>query len=314
MKRSPEAFVFSDRCHLHHDRGDLISPEERIYNWRVSAEEAGLGLLAFLRKKDVDAPSVKSLKRAIDSKCCTVNGKIEVFSSRSLKKDDRVTLHMRKERSWKSALTVLYEDADLIIVDKPVGLTCENRYFAPLVKARAELIHRLDKETSGVVMLAKNREILERMVDIFREKKIRKQYLAIVDGCVRDGEGRIENKLRKKESRQPGQVFFEATKGRGAIAITEWRCLKKTKVASLLLCEPITGRTHQLRVHLSGMGHPILGDIQYGMRFRCPFRALRHLLHAYTIAFIHPKTQQEIYVEAPIPSDFQEALTALKLE
>lgn len=271
-------------------------------------------LLAFLRKKNPDAPSVKSLKRAIDGKRCTVNGKIETFSSHPLKKGDIVSLNaMPHEKPRKQSLVVLYEDQDLLIIDKPPGLVCENRYFIPLLKQRATLIHRLDKETSGVVMLAKHSEIMEEMIALFREKKILKKYLAIVDGNVVQKEGKIENFLRKKANCIPGQVMYEATQGRGALAITCWKCLKTAPNASLILCEPITGRTHQLRIHLSAMGHPILGDIQYGKRFRCPLHPERQLLHAYSIAFIHPKTQQPIFVESPIPPDFEEALNTLSL-
>ena len=290
------------------------NPSSFIRKWRVSQEEIGMSLLAFLRKKNPDAISVKSLKRAIDGKRCTVNGKIETFSSHPLKKGDLVSWNaVARDNARKRSLLVLYEDQDLLIVDKPAGLVCENRYFIPLLKQRASLIHRLDKETSGIVMLAKHAEIMEEMIALFREKKILKKYLAVVDGNVVQKEGKIENFLRKKAHCIPGQVMYEVTRGKGALAITCWKCLKTVKNASLILCEPITGRTHQLRIHLSAMGHPILGDIQYGKRFRCPLHPERQLLHAYSIAFIHPKTRQPIFVESPIPLDFEEALKALSL-
>src|SRR5690348_12982640 len=214
--------------------------------WRVSPKEAGMSLLAFLREKNPDAPSVKALKRSIDGKCCTVNGKIELFSSSRLKAGDVVSLQ-RVLSDRITSLSILYEDSDLLIVDKPAGLICENRYFAPLLKQRAELIHRLDKETSGVVMLGKNKEIIELMIALFRERKVHKQYVAIVDGQMAAMEGKIENVLRKKPSLTKGQVTYEITKGKGAAAITHWKCLKSVQAASLVLCEPITGRTHQLR-------------------------------------------------------------------
>jgi RluA family pseudouridine synthase len=280
--------------------------------WRVSLKEVGMSLLAFLREKKPDAPSVKSLKRAIDGKCCTVNGKIELFSSYRLKTGDVVSLQWVHSQRVTS-LPILYEDSDLLIVDKPAGLTCENRYFAPLLKQRAELIHRLDKETSGVVMLGKNKEIIELMIALFREKKVYKQYLAIVDGRLAEAEGKIENVLRKKPSLTKGQVTYEVTKGKGVSAITLWKCLQSGQTASLVLCEPITGRTHQLRIHLSAIGHPILGDLQYGKRFRCTVRPQRHLLHALKLRFMHPKSGEEISVNAPIPPDFQAALKELKL-
>jgi 23S rRNA pseudouridine955/2504/2580 synthase len=281
-----------------------------VRKWRVSATEAGMRLLAFLREKNKDASSVKSLKRAIDAKRCTVNGKIEIFASHPLKEGDVVVLDYGPQD--RMVLPVLYEDEDLFIVDKPAGLTCENRYFAPLLPKRAALIHRLDKETSGIVMLGKNEEILAQMIALFRDRAVHKQYLALVDGCPAEGQGTIENILRKKASLTSGQVFFEATKGKGVAAITNWKRLAGAQEASLLLCEPVTGRTHQLRVHLSGMGHPILGDLQYGKRFRSRLRPRRQLLHAYTLSFIHPKTQKPVRVEAPIPPDFQDAMQHLR--
>jgi 23S rRNA pseudouridine955/2504/2580 synthase/23S rRNA pseudouridine1911/1915/1917 synthase len=277
--------------------------------WCVSAEEAGMPLLSFLRKKNPDAPSVKSLKRAIDGKCCIVNGQIEIFSSHPLKKNDRVLLQKQEEK--RQALTLLYTDADLLIVDKPAGLTCEDRFFAPRLPTRAQLIHRLDKETSGLVMLGKNRDILDAMIALFRAKGVHKEYLALVDGKLQEAEGTIHNHMRKKPS-QPGQAFYIAGRS-GMEAITRYRRLKVGKDASLVLCEPITGRTHQLRVHMNGLGHPILGDMHYGLTFRCPLHPQRHLLHASALSFIHPLTHENIHVTSPLPTDFEDVCRRLNL-
>lgn len=284
-----------------------------IKKWRISVHEEGMSLLVFLRKKNTDAYSMKSLKRAIDSKCCSVNGKTEIFSSHSLKENDLITFDdVRCNRDFAPVLKILYEDDDLLIVDKPAGLVCENRYFTSLLKKRAELIHRLDKETSGIVMLAKNPEIMALMISLFRKFSVHKQYLALIDGCIASSEGKIESKILKKKSSIPGQALFGTSQKRGLNAITFWKCLKKSQIATLVLCKPITGRTHQLRVHLSSIGHPILGDIRYAKRFRYPLIPHRHLLHARVVSFIHPKTRCEIRVKSPIPYDFKDALVKLK--
>lgn len=275
--------------------------------WCVNPDEAGMPLLSFLRKRNPDAPSVKSLKRAIDGKCCIINGQVETFSSHPLKKNDRVLLHKQEEK--RQSLTLLYDDADLLIVDKPAGLTCEDRFFAPLLPTRAQLIHRLDKETSGLVMLGKNRAILEAMIALFRAKGVHKEYLALVDGKLQEAEGTIRNHLRRKAS-QPGKAVYVAGRS-GMEAITRYRRLKVGKDASLVLCEPITGRTHQLRVHMNGLGHPILGDTNYALTFRCPLHPQRHLLHASALSFIHPLTRQPIHVTSPLPSDFEDACRRL---
>jgi 23S rRNA pseudouridine955/2504/2580 synthase len=278
-------------------------------DWRVSAEEAGMPLLSFLRKKNKDAPSVKSLKRAIDGKCCIVNGQIETFSSHPLKKNDRILLRKREEKRF--TLAFLYEDADLLIVDKPAGLICEERFFAPLLPMRAELIHRLDKETSGLIMLAKNRKILDAMIDLFRVKGVHKEYLALVDGQVKKSEGSIDMPLCKKKVLK-GQTLYAVGKS-GVHALTHYRCLKVGKEASLVHCQPVTGRTHQLRVHMSALGHPILGDTQYALRFRCPLHPERHLLHAAALSFIHPLTHTPIQIQSPLPIDFKDACNELDI-
>jgi 23S rRNA pseudouridine955/2504/2580 synthase len=293
-------------------------PNASLKRWRVAASEAGMTLIAFLREKNSEAFSVKALKRAIDGKCCTVNNQTEVFSTRRLKKDDIVVLQITEGKAVsKASLIVLYEDDDLLCVDKPAGLVCENRYFAPLLEKRAQLIHRLDKETSGVLLLGKNVQIIELMIALFRQKAVHKQYLALVDGYVHASSGKIENALIKKKGASPGQVIYGATQSKGgAPALTYWKCLQRSKTAnaSLLLCEPLTGRTHQLRVHMSGMGHPILGDTQYAKKFYCALRPQRQLLHAYRLSFKHPKTSEEIILTAALPQDFKQALNKLGLK
>lgn len=283
-----------------------------VKRWRVSSKETKMNLLSFLREKNPDALSVKALKRAIDGKWCTVNGKTETFSSHMLKENDVVVFMLPQKKHRRELLTVLYEDQDLLIVDKPSGLTSENRYFAPLLSKPAQLIHRLDKETSGAIMLAKNPEFLEQMISIFREKKVHKRYLALVDGSIEHEKGKIDQALRKKRTSVPGQALFETAEKGGCSALTYWKCLKKFKTASLLLCEPVTGRTHQLRVHLNSIGHPILGDTHYCSGFRCSLRPQRQLLHAYALKFMHPKTKKKVHVQAPLPFDFKEALRSLR--
>ncbi len=321
--------------------------------WRVSKQEAGTRLLQFLRGKCSDAPSVKAIKRAIDGKCCTVNRRIETFSSYILKENDIVELkpfeaipksveiftfdkasdpglqqaepvskqpmckHMgdadsckdgddgavksedfNRFRYKKEKTPVLFEDKDLLIINKPSGVVSEGKF----------LVHRLDKETSGVLVLAKNQSMQEAMEALFKKREVHKIYLAIVDGKVAQDEGVIDNALGKIHSYQ-GQTIYRAVDAKkGKRAITSWKCLKRGKQASLLQCEPYTGRTHQIRAHLSGMGHPILGDVQYGKRFCCTFHPQRNMLHAYRIQFKHPSTGQKMDIVAPIPSDFKETL------
>lgn len=285
------------------------------FSWRVSKKEAGTRLLAFIKNKCEEAPSVKAIKRAIDTKCCTVNGQIELFSSCVLSEKDLVCLSAdaffeEKEKS----IPVLYEDDDLLVCNKPSGISSEAAEIRPYFsswKGGWALVHRLDKETSGALIIAKKAPAKVKLLEGFKQRKIHKAYLALVDGVVTKEEGKIENFLGKVGSYQGQTIYAAVDPKKGQRAITHWKCMKRGKSSSLVWCEPLTGRTHQLRVHLSGIGHPILGDAQYGKHFRSPQHPKRNLLHAYQIRFAHPTTGKELKVTAPIPSDFQEILTLL---
>lgn len=276
---------------------------EGWWTWRVSKKEKGLGVAAFLRKKCTEAPSVKALRRAIDSKCCSVNGRLETIASRELEEDDQVALRHASFDVVEQEPTVLFEDEWLLVCNKPSGMVCEGQ----------KLVHRLDKETTGALIFAKSGQVKKAMITCFQKKQVRKVYLAVVDGLVREEKGVIDNFLGEIEV-YPGQkVYGPVGAKEGARAITHWKCLEKGNGASLVWCEPRTGRTHQLRVHLSSMKAPILGDTHYGKQFRCPFLPRRHLLHAYQLHFLHPVTKKPLKVIAPIPPDFKQALEALCL-
>lgn len=270
---------------------------------KVTAQEAGMTLLAFLRKNCPDAHSVKGIKRAIDGKRCTINGCVETFSTHKLRAGDQVSIDLDEKVSLKP--TILWEDASLVAFDKPAGVVCESKNF------KGHLVHRLDKETSGVLLVAKSKPILERMIELFRAKKVKKTYLAIVDGVVKKKSGTIISNLAPLHRFQ-GQTVYGSS-GKGERAETQWVTVDKGPKATLLECYPITGRTHQIRVHLKEAGHPIVGDYQYAKQFKCGYRAHRHLLHALEISFPHPLTQENITIKAPVPADFSEAVKKLSL-
>lgn len=285
--------------------------------WEVSSKEAGMTLLAFLRDNVKEAPSVKSLKRAIESKCCKVNGRVEYFSTHILKRGDRIEIDvLGLEIKSPLHILILYEDEELLICDKPAGIVSEDKVFNDYFRqyrGKLHLVHRLDKETSGVIILAKTVPMRDKMTELFAQREMQKAYLALVDGIVKKSEGKVENFLTKKHSYQGQAIYGSSPLGKGRKAITYWKCLKQGEKASLLLCEPETGRTHQLRAHLTEIGHPILGDYQYAKKFSCPFPAKRHLLHAYSVRFMHPTLNQELYIKTEPPADFLEAESNLNL-
>jgi 23S rRNA pseudouridine1911/1915/1917 synthase len=213
-------------------------------------------------------------------------------------------------------LDVLFEDPHLLVINKPEGLVvhpgagtgsdtlvhgllhhCKDLSGIGGVE-RPGIVHRLDKETSGCLVVAKDDIAHQRLSAQFANREVEKIYLAVVDGRLRRPSGTVEAAIgRHRVHRQKMAVLED---GRGRPAITEWRCLLHEHGCSLLECRPRTGRTHQIRVHLKHLGHPILGDSVYGNRGSWT----RHLLHAWKIAFRHPVSGLEICCTAPVPADF----------
>jgi RluA family pseudouridine synthase len=154
--------------------------------------------------------------------------------------------------------------------------------------------------------LAKTEAALLNLTEQFRNRTVQKEYLAWVDGTPSPASGVVENQLGKLKVFQ-GQTLWGAVK-QGSYAKTSWSVVKTKDNKSLVLCRPETGRTHQIRIHLADLGHPILGDSTYGKRFRSPYRPSRILLHASKLSFTHPKTALPLAVEAPLPKAFQELM------
>lgn len=269
----------------------------------VDKGERGVTLHAYLKGKLLGKCSAKAIKRAIDHKLCKVNGEVEWFSTRKLSPGDVIRIDLVLPAIPKLAAPI-YEDEEYLIVNKPPGMVTES--FAPLL-----LVHRLDKDTSGLLILAKTREAQEAMNPLFADRGVKKEYLAIVDGEVEKESWTVDNYLEKKASFSGGGIWGIASKGQGKRAITEFTLLEKGSEASLILARPITGRTHQIRIHLQGSLHPVLGDGIYGRRVTCSYVPKRHLLHAWKISFVHPLKKKELALEAPLSPDFIEAKKVL---
>lgn len=280
--------------------------------WTATTNDSGAKLLSFISQHLEGKYSARFIKRAIEQNCCQINGRTERFASTILGTGDRVSLNLDQlpapAASENEGKRVLYEDEALLVYDKPAGVTCDERGILKLLKkkgASLQLVHRLDKDTTGVLLLAKSSRIFENLVDQFKQLQVQKRYLALVDGVVLQEKGIIENYLGKKHAYAGQTIWGAVNAAQGLAAITEWQCLKRGVTASLLACFPKTGRTHQIRVHMAEMGHPILGDFQYGKEFQCPFRPVRILLHAEEIRIHHPTSGQALIFTAPIPDDFK---------
>lgn len=217
------------------------------------------------------------------------------------------------------ALRILHEDADVIAVDKPAGMTAqptEGRVGDSLVdrvgeylKRPAGLVHRLDRETSGVTVFGKTPQATTALAEEFREGRARKRYLAAVGPVALPARGTIELPLSKDPSR-PGR--WRATRAANGIpALTEYRVLHAGADFCLVELLPQTGRTHQLRAHLTALGAPILGDKRYGGAAQAGgIEAPRCLLHAQALELGHPRTGAPVRFEAPIPEDLARFFTA----
>lgn len=282
-----------------------------MQKWVVSQKESGSKLLSFLMQHVEGGYSARSLKKLIESNCCEINGRTERFASTFLGSGDLVTLHLKKvplpSHKILELSRILFEDEALLIYDKPAGMNCDEKGILKLWKSTLpslQLVHRLDRDTTGVLLLAKQPKIFDALVGQFKRFQVEKSYLAIVDGIIDESKGTIENELGKK-SAFAGQTIWGSVSSKGLYACTQWERLNQGKRATLIACYPKTGRTHQIRVHMAEMGHPILGDFQYGKHFQCNYRPQRTLLHAEKIVFFHPVAGVAMHITAPLPEDFK---------
>lgn len=283
--------------------------------WKIATQESRMQLLTFLKNK---LPySRKKLKQALDANLCIVNGAVERFGTVLLKPGDWVDLDLKKMDIFLSEVPtqtfeiepsrILYEDETILIYDKPSGISSDEKGLSKLFKDYL-LIHRLDKDTTGIILFAKSEKIRKYFIELFKQQAVKKEYLAIVDGTPQENSGVIENFLGKLHSYDGQSIWGSVRPGQGKEAQTKWKCKKRGKKASLIQCFPLSGRTHQIRAHLKGLGHPILGDYQYARIFRCPFHPSRCMLHAHKLSFSHPKTGKLLTFAAPIPADFEEVM------
>ena len=216
----------------------------------------------------------------------------------------------------------LYEDASVIAVNKPAGLvvhagagahsgTLVNRlvhHFASLSRVGGDLrpgiVHRLDRGTSGVLLVARTDAAHRALAAQFAARTVEKTYLALAQGRMRAEAGRIAKPVARDPARR---TRMTARLGRGREAVTEYRVLERFERFTYLEVHPATGRTHQIRAHLAGLGHPVAGDRQYGAR-----AAGRTFLHAWRIGFTSPATAQRVTVEAPLPPELERWLGSLR--
>ncbi|MBI4495907.1 MAG: RluA family pseudouridine synthase [Deltaproteobacteria bacterium] len=308
--------------------------------FRVGPEDASKRLDVFLSLKN-SSLSRSRIKRLIEKGQVEVGGK-EVKPGHRLKENDLVSLRIPAPEKGEASpeaipLDVLYEDRHLLVVNKPAGMVVHpaaGNYSGTLVNAllhrctdlsgiggvlRPGIVHRLDKDTSGLLVVAKDDFTHQGLAGQFKAHAAERKYLGLLFGHP-PGEGRVESDIgrhpvdRKRMSARPR---------RGRKAATRWKVLRRFRQFSLVEFTLETGRTHQIRVHLSSIGHPLLGDPLYGGRRRLSSvepsslrQALqmmrRQALHAASLGFVHPVTGEKIIFSSPLPPDLKEVLEILE--
>ncbi len=299
----------------------------------LTADRPGERLDVFLARR-VDGLSRSHARRLIDEGLVTVDGRRE-RPSHHLASGARVAATLPPVEEAKPAaelipLTVIYQDEDVIVVDKPAGLTVHPAPGHPsgtLVNAllaiapelaearetmRPGIVHRLDKDTSGLLVVARSERARASLTHQLKEREVHKTYLALVQGVPEPSQGTIEAPI----GRNPRNRKKMAVVAGGREAETKYRVRESLDDPSadrrsfaLLEVEPVTGRTHQVRVHLAAIGHPVVGDGVYGKR--SPLVG-RQFLHAWRLAFELPSSGRLVEFESPLPADLRAALRSLR--
>lgn len=265
------------------------------------------------------------VERLIRNGRVTVNGAVEKKKSREVFPGDLIVAEREIEEAAAYApsqrLVKLFEDEWLLVIDKPAGLVVHPgagekretvldifRHEYPAIGEMADgerpgIVHRLDKDTSGVLILAKSDEAVRRMQELFQEREMRKTYLALVAGSPRFRNGTIDRPLaRSLRHRARFEVVGEDREDRRE-AVTDFSVIREFGKFSFVKLMPRTGRTHQLRVHMAHFGNPVLGDILYSKNRGRDFPRLA--LHAFRVEFDHPFSHEPVRVTSPLPQDLR---------
>ncbi len=300
---------------------------------RLQADRTTLRLDSWLSKHlpDLSRTRIQSL---IKAGFVTINGH-PVTSRSSIAAGNKIRIEVPPPQSTELVaqdipLTVIHEDQDIIVINKQSGLVVHpapGHSSGTLVNAllhhcndlagiggelRPGIVHRLDKDTSGIMIIAKNEKTMTELMRQFKSGSVHKEYIAIVHGTPNPSRGRITTCIGRS-ARDRKKMAVTTRMGRNAV--TNYEVMETFSSSSLLRLHIETGRTHQIRVHLSYVGHPVVGDKQYGGgKCKCdlPIEIKRQLLHAELLAFIHPATGKQMSFKASMPDDMKTVIEMLK--
>jgi len=326
--------------HAFRCRGEQCSPVRgvifvEIREFSITLEEAGKRLDSFLSEK-IEGYSRTYMQKLIDEGHCKVNGKNTKSNIKLRERDqveavipDPVPLEIEPE---KIELDIVYEDNDIIIINKPQGMVvhpAHGNYSGTVVNAllshcgslsdcnsltgingvmRPGIVHRIDKDTSGIIVIAKTNEAHRSLSEQLKEHTITRKYIALLEGRLKNDSGRVETLIGRnpKDRKQMAVVSINGKK-----AATHYRILERFENHTLIEAVLETGRTHQIRVHMAYLGHPVVGDTVYGYK-KQRFETNGQLLHARILGFIHPTRNEYVEFEAPLPDYFEKILRILR--
>ncbi|MBA1339766.1 MAG: 23S rRNA pseudouridine synthase [Pelagibacterales bacterium] len=321
---------------------------EKSINLIVQSEENNLRVDVFINKRE-KLISRTRIKNLILKEKLQLNNKVIKDPSKKVIFGDRIFLEIPKPtetslKPYNFKLDIIYEDKDLLVINKPAGIIMHpgaGNYDSTIVNAlmnycgsslstigdemRPGIVHRIDKDTSGLIVIAKNNETHENLSIQFSEHTIHRVYQLLIWGKIRPSSGKIDTFItRSSKNRQ----LMEVSSSKGKRAITNYKTLEifendKTPTLSLVECKLETGRTHQIRVHMTHIGNSIMGDGKYKKKYKklknvdtslenLIYKLDRQFLHAKILGFIHPKTQEKMEFNSILPQDLENILKMLR--
>ena len=293
---------------------------------KIVVDEANVRIDKYLASK-LDY-SREYIGKLIDAKLVLVNGKV-IKASYKINLNEEIIIHDEEFKveedilPVKMDLNIVYEDEYLMVINKPSGLVVHpgnGNYNNTLVNGlmyytknlsniggefRPGIVHRIDKDTSGLLLIAKTNQVHEILAGDFKNKRIKREYIALLDGAFRQGSATIDAPIgRDKQNREKMAVVED-----GKHAVTHMKVLKRYTEYTLVSCILETGRTHQIRVHMAYIGYPVHNDPVYAKKEATSFG---QFLHSYKMNFVHPITKKEMEFTCPLPKYFEEFLDSLE--
>ncbi len=296
--------------------------------FNINQIEEGKRLDTYL-SENIEGYSRTYMQKLIDEHAVLVNQK-HIKTNYKLKAGDLISVSIPEPvplevEAEKIDLDIVFEDDDIVIINKPQGMVvhpAHGNYSGTVVNALLEhcdnlsgingvmrpgIVHRIDKDTSGIIVIAKTNEAHMSLSEQLKEHTITRKYNALLEGCVKSSSGRIETLIGRNPSDRKKMAVVDRN---GKNAVTHFKVIESFDKNTLIEAQLETGRTHQIRVHMAHIGHPVVGDTVYGFK-KQKFDTNGQLLHARVLGFMHPRTKQYVEFEAPLPDYFENILRIL---